>query len=102
MIRIASQPKPVAPAWHEVFLTMAPQSETRARLSFRHLQAEARAEAVQNALCSACAAVARGQPKNYFAVSTVDHSLREWCFHLAPAMSWFTGNRSIGQSELAV
>jgi hypothetical protein len=59
MIRIASQPNPATPAWHEVFLKMAPAIETHARLSFRHLSAEARAEAVQNVLCSACAAVAR-------------------------------------------
>jgi hypothetical protein len=59
MIRIASQPKPATPAWHEVFLKMAPAIETHARLSFRHLPPEARAELIQNALCSACAAVAR-------------------------------------------
>ena len=59
MIRIASQPKPVTPEWHQVFLRMAPAIETHARLSFGHLRGEARAEAVQNALCIACSAVAR-------------------------------------------
>lgn len=59
MVRIASQPKPIPPEWHDVFLKMAPAIKTHARLSFRHLRAEARAEAVQNALCCACAAVAR-------------------------------------------
>jgi len=59
MIQIASQPKSAAPAWHEVFLKMAPTIKTHARLSFRHLRGEALAEAIQNALCIACAAVAR-------------------------------------------
>jgi len=59
MIRIASQPKAATPAWHEVFLKIAPAIETHARLSFRHLRPEIRGELVQNALCSACAAVAR-------------------------------------------
>lgn len=59
MIRIASQPKPTTPAWHEVFLKMAPQIEQHAKIAFRHLDPEARAESIQNALCNACAAVAR-------------------------------------------
>jgi hypothetical protein len=59
MIRIASPSKPTTPAWHEVFLKMAPAIKTHARLSFRHLRGEALAEAVQNVLCIACAAVAR-------------------------------------------
>ncbi len=59
MIRIATQLKSATPAWHQVFLKMAPAIETHAKLSFRHLRPEARAELVQNALCSACAAVAR-------------------------------------------
>jgi hypothetical protein len=59
MIRIASQPKPATPEWHEVFLKMAPAIVTHAKIAFGNLRAEARAEAVQNVLCSACAAVAR-------------------------------------------
>ncbi len=59
MIRIATQPKSATPAWHEVFLKLAPAIEIHARLSFRHLRPEGRAELVQNALCNACAAVAR-------------------------------------------
>ena len=51
-------PKP-QPTWHEVFLRMAPAIKTHARLSFGHLRGEARAEAIQNVLCIACAAVAR-------------------------------------------
>ncbi len=59
MIRMATQPKSAAPEWHQVFLKLAPAIEAHARLSFRHLRPEARAEAVQTALCSACAAIAR-------------------------------------------
>ena len=59
MIRIASQPSPATPAWHAVFAKMAPAITAHAKISFRHLHAEARAEAVQNAVCCACAAVAR-------------------------------------------
>jgi hypothetical protein len=40
-------------------LKLAPAIERHARLTFRHLRGEARAEAIQNALCNACAAVAR-------------------------------------------
>jgi len=47
------------PEWHKVFLQMAPAIETHAKLVFRGLPPEAKAEAVQNALCCACAAVAR-------------------------------------------
>jgi hypothetical protein len=56
---MASQPKPITPAWHEVFLKRAPQIEQHAKIAFRHLDPEARAESVQNALYSACSAVAR-------------------------------------------
>ena len=59
MIRLASQPKPATPEWHEVFSKMAPAIAAHAKIAFRHLGPEARAEAVQNALCSACAAIAR-------------------------------------------
>jgi hypothetical protein len=59
MIRIASRPKLATPAWHHVFEQMMPAIKTHARLSFRHLRGEALAEAIQNVLCIACAAVAR-------------------------------------------
>jgi len=62
MIRIASKKsaqKSITPEWHEVFLRMAPAIETHAKLVFRGLPPEAKAEAVQNALCLACAATAR-------------------------------------------
>jgi hypothetical protein len=38
---------------------MAPAIKQHAKIAFRHLREEARAEAIQNALCCACAAVAR-------------------------------------------
>jgi hypothetical protein len=59
MIRIASRPTPATPAWHEVFLKMAPVIERSAKIAFRHLRAEARTEAVQDVLCNACSALAR-------------------------------------------
>jgi hypothetical protein len=59
MVRIASRPKSGNPQWHQVFLKMAPAIERHARLSFRHLRGEARAEAIQNALCNACVVVER-------------------------------------------
>ena len=49
----------VTPEWHEVFLCMAPAIETHAKLVFRDLPPEAKAEVVQNCLCLACAATAR-------------------------------------------
>jgi hypothetical protein len=59
MIRIASQPKPATPAWHETFLRLLPAIRRHAWIAFRHLDPESRAEAIQNAVCCACAAVAR-------------------------------------------
>jgi hypothetical protein len=59
MIRIASQLKPATPAWHEVFLRLLPAIRQHARISFRHLDPESRAEAVQAVVCNACAATVR-------------------------------------------
>ena len=39
--------------WHRQFLALLPQIVTRARIAFRHLKPEARAEAVQEAVCNA-------------------------------------------------
>ena len=50
MIRIASQPKPTTPEWHEVFLGLLPAIRQHARISFRHLDPEGRAEAIQASL----------------------------------------------------
>jgi hypothetical protein len=47
------------PAWHAGFEAMMPFIETHARIMFRHLDAEARAEMVQEVLCNACCAYAR-------------------------------------------
>ena len=47
------------PAWHDDFLAMVPKIERHARHAFRALRAEARAEAVQEVVCNACAAFAR-------------------------------------------
>ena len=59
MIRIATSPKPTAPAWHETFLSMLPAIANHARISFRHLPPEAREDAIQEVVCNACCAIAR-------------------------------------------
>ena len=50
--------KPV-PGWHQGFLRMLPAICLRARVSFRHLDPEAREEAVQNCIANAMIAYAR-------------------------------------------
>ncbi|MGA2500554.1 MAG: hypothetical protein ABSH20_22665 [Tepidisphaeraceae bacterium] len=57
-IRPTRRLKPVPP-WHSAFLAMLPTIVRHARIAFRHLNPEAKAEAVQNAICNACCAVAR-------------------------------------------
>jgi hypothetical protein len=47
------------PAWHNVFVEMIPAIGTHAKIAFAHLRPEARAEAIQEAICNACCAVAR-------------------------------------------
>jgi len=59
MIRIASQPQPAAPEWHKLFLRMLPAITRYVRIAFRHLAPEAKAEAIQEAVCNACVAFAR-------------------------------------------
>ena len=50
MRAVVCQRKPVAPRWHQAFLAMLPVIETHARCVFRHLDAEARQEAVQEVI----------------------------------------------------
>ena len=59
MIRVASPPRPAEPAWHKAFLAMLPTIHRHAQIAFRHLDPEAREEAVQETVCNACCAVAR-------------------------------------------
>ena len=47
------------PAWHATFLDMLPSIRTHAKIAFRHLDPEARQEAVQDVVCNACCAFAR-------------------------------------------
>ena len=47
------------PAWQDAFMEMVPAIETHAKISFRHLDAEAREEAIQEVVCNACCAYAR-------------------------------------------
>ena len=59
-----STSKPVShkkspPEWHVAFQDMMPMIETHAKTAFRHLNREAREEAVQEAVCNACCAYAR-------------------------------------------
>jgi hypothetical protein len=55
LVRCSKSP----PAWHVDFETMIPIIETHAEIAFRHLQAEAREEAVQETVCNACQTYAR-------------------------------------------
>lgn len=59
MIRLASPLRPPAPAWHQRFLTMLPAIETHARLVFRHLDPEAREDAVEETIANALVAFVR-------------------------------------------
>ena len=47
------------PRWHQAFVAMMPVIETHARISFRHLDADAKEEAVQNCLTNAMVAYLR-------------------------------------------
>lgn len=47
------------PAWHAAFEAMLPRIETYAKIAFRHLDVEAREEAVQETVCNACRAYVR-------------------------------------------
>ena len=47
------------PRWHQAFVAMMPIIETHARVSFRHLDPEAREEAVQEVVCNALKAYVR-------------------------------------------
>ena len=61
MIAIAKQncSHKSVPAWHAVFLAMLPAIVTHARIAFRHLNPEARQDAVQEAIANALVAFAR-------------------------------------------
>ena len=47
------------PAWHAAFEAMLPAIETQAQFAFRHLNPDARAEAIQETVCNCCQAYAR-------------------------------------------
>ena len=60
MIRVAHRPGPTArPAWHAGFLALLPAIARHAGIAFRHLDAEAREEAVQECLVNALVAYGR-------------------------------------------
>src|SRR6185369_9674461 len=54
-----SLPKCSAPAWHKKFLAMLPVIRRHAEISFRHLNAEAHEEAVQEVIANAVVAYQR-------------------------------------------
>jgi hypothetical protein len=45
--------------WHHQFLALLPQIVTRAKIAFRHLKPEARAEMVEEVVCNAMQAFVR-------------------------------------------
>lgn len=47
------------PGWQSAFEAMLPRIEAHAKIAFRHLDREARGEAVQETICNACCAYAR-------------------------------------------
>jgi hypothetical protein len=51
--------KKTPPAWHAAFEAMLPVIEAHAKMAFRHLDPDAREEAVQETACNACQAFAR-------------------------------------------
>jgi hypothetical protein len=60
MIAIAKQKSArTQPAWHQDFLAMLPTIRRHAQIAFRDLDAEARAEAVQEVTCNAMVAYRR-------------------------------------------
>ena len=48
------------PEWHSLFSAMLPRILTQARVSFRHLRAEAREDAAAECVANAFVAFARG------------------------------------------
>ena len=59
MVRSAAAVPSPSPRWHKAFLVMLPTIVTHARVAFRHLNPEARAEAVQEVVCNALKAFVR-------------------------------------------
>ncbi len=53
------QKKTLPVSWHEGFLAMVPAIENYAKCAFRHMDAEARAEMIQEVLANCCCAYAR-------------------------------------------
>lgn len=67
MIRRATQTSSETPAWHAPFLEMLPAIKRQAKIAFRHLDPEARAEAVQEVIAHVVVAIKalydRGTPE---------------------------------------
>ena len=61
--------KQLPPDWHQNFMAMVPIIERHAKIVFRHLNAEAREEMVQEVVCNSCRAYARLVELNKTAVA---------------------------------
>jgi hypothetical protein len=59
MVSVASPAPAPRRRWHRQFLRLLPQIIIRAKIAFRHLKPEARAEMVQEVVCNALQAFAR-------------------------------------------
>jgi hypothetical protein len=59
MISSPSPPRSTIPAWHQGFLSLLPAIRLHASVSFRQLNPDARAEAIQNCLSNAMVAYVR-------------------------------------------
>jgi hypothetical protein len=61
MVSIAgsARPRRPVPRWHRAFLAMLPKIAGHARIAFRYLNPDARAEAVQEVVCNALRAYVR-------------------------------------------
>ena len=54
-----NRPRQSVPAWHRLFLAMLPTIVAQARVAFRHLDPEAKGEAIQEVVANAFVAFAR-------------------------------------------
>jgi len=58
-MRTVSRSQPIVPRWHKAFVAMVPAIRTHARIAFRHLNPEARQDAIAEVVANACCAYVR-------------------------------------------
>ena len=82
MIRIASQPNPAKPDWHQAFLALLPRICHYARFAFRHLDPESKQEAIQSVVAGALngyvALVQRGKAGIAYATPLAMYAIRQY------------------------